>query len=67
MDKACYKVQEQKLSWFEARKFCLEKGSDLLTLKTKREESRVRTYLQSLSKHLSYYWLGMYRHLVVRL
>lgn len=58
MDKACYKVHNESLPWLEARKTCLENGADLLTLKTKPEEASIRSYLKSLNKHLSYYWLG---------
>jgi hypothetical protein len=55
---ACYKVHDKPVSWFEARKVCLEGGSDLLTLKTKPEEASIRSYLESKNSHYYYYWLG---------
>ncbi|XP_028414660.1 uncharacterized protein LOC114537762 [Dendronephthya gigantea] len=62
LGKACYKAHNKLVSWFEARKTCLQKGSDLLTLKTKPEEASIRSYLKSKNIHLVYYWLGAYYH-----
>ena len=55
----CYFVSSERVGWIEARKKCEEKGTILLSIQSRSEESNVLEYVVSLSnRRRADYWLA---------
>jgi len=57
-NKACYYFQTKKASWKLARKNCLDKGADLVTLQTMEEEQKIRQVIAKKGLDYLYFWIG---------
>lgn len=57
---ACYQLQYNKAGWKEARKNCLHKGADLVTIRCKEESEELRRYIEKSGQAHTFFWIGTF-------
>lgn len=57
-NKHYYKVFDEGMNWYEAKKFCEEKGGHLVTITSQEEQAAIQSIILYSGKKKNFYWTG---------